>query len=86
MWITVENKRVSGDFLLGISQLLLKGFIFAALFPQLSPQLIINRFHKFSYLIREKICNYKMVILLTHILTTVITTNYLNKTLLSRVP
>jgi hypothetical protein len=86
MWITVENKRVSGDFLLGISQLLLKGFIFTALFPQLSPQIIISCFHKFSYLIREKICNYKMVILLTHILTAVITTNYLNKTLLSRVP
>jgi hypothetical protein len=86
MWITVENKRISGDYGLGISKLLLKGFVFSSISPQLSPQLFITLLKRNALSKWEEFCNYKKVILLTHILTAVITTNYLNKTFLINVP
>ncbi|MEY2691349.1 MAG: hypothetical protein RLZ80_616 [Actinomycetota bacterium] len=86
MWITVENKRISGDYQLGISKLLLKGFTFTSTFPQLSPQSFFGVLKGNSLSKWEEFCNYKKVISLTHISTAVITTNYLNKTFLSRVP
>ena len=86
MWITVENKRKSGDIELGISQEGLEGFKVSSAFPQSSPQLFITSFFKNLALKWEESCNYKKVILLTHISTAVITTNYLNKTFLIKVP
>ena len=86
MWITVENKRNSGDITLGISKGLVKGSLFTFLFPQGSPQLFMRDFFRKATLKWEEFCNYKKVISLTHISTAVITTNYLNKTFLSRVP
>ena len=86
MWITVENKRKSGDSYLGISQEVLEGFEVASTFPQSSPQLLKSYFPKSFVLIWEEICNYKKVISLTHISTTVITTNFKYKTFLLRVP
>ncbi len=86
MWITVENKRISGDYGLGISKLLLKGFLLTVTFPQLSPQLFMATLKRNLPSKWEEFCNYKKVISLTHISTAVITTNYLNKTFLVRVP
>ena len=86
MWITVENKRISGDYGLGISKLLLKGFAYLSFFPQLSPQLFMSVLKRNALSKWEEFCNYKKVILLTHISTAVITTNYLNKTFLIKVP
>ena len=81
MWITVENKRVSGDFALGISKVKVKSSSGFLGFPQLTPQLFTGIKVKNSYLVRKVICNYKEVILLTHLLTTVITTNFKYKNL-----
>ena len=86
MWITVENKRKSGDSQLGISQEGLEGFKVSSTFPQSSPQLFIKSFSRNLGLIWEEICNYKKVILFTHISTAVITTNFKYKTFLLRVP
>ena len=86
MWITVENKRKSGDSHLGISQEVLEGFEVASTFPQSSPQLLNKGFCKNLLLEWKKSCNYKEVILLTHISTAVITTNFKYKTFLPRVP
>ena len=86
MWITVENKRKSGDTELGISQEGLEGFKVSSAFPQSSPQLFITSFFKNLALKWEESCNYKKVILFTHISTAVITTNYKYKTFLLRVP
>ena len=89
LWITVENKRKSGDFTLGISKVLVQGFSFSRSFPQSSPQL----FNVFIACIKENlslkwevICNYKKVILATHKFTAVITTNFKYKTFSWRVP
>ena len=86
MWITVENMRNSGGSLLGISKAPVKGFDLTLLFPQSSPQLLKSYFPKSFVLIWEVICNYKKVILFTHISTAVITTNFKYKTFLLRVP
>ena len=86
MWITVENKRKSGDSELGISQEGLDSFKVSLLFPQSSPHLSITSFFKNSALKWVESCNYKKVILFTHISTAVITTNYKYKTFLLRVP
>ena len=85
MWITVDNKRKTVGLTLGISQLLLKGLNFVHVCPQLSPQRCLSRKTKNLLLIWEEICNYKKVILLTHILTAVITTNFKYKTFSWRV-
>ena len=85
MWITVENKRKSGDSQLGISQGLVKSFVLTLTFPQSSPQVFIKEFIKTFALKREVICNYKKVIMKTHILTAVITTNFKYKTFSWRV-
>jgi hypothetical protein len=85
MWITVENERVFGDFQLGISQALVKGFQVSGTFPHLSPQLFTNTFTKKAALVWEEICNYKKVIRVTHLLTAVITTNFKYKTFSWRV-
>ena len=86
MWITVENKRKSGDSYLGISQEVLEGFRVVLTFPQSSPQLLKRYFRKRFALMWEEICNYKKVISFTHISTAVITTNFKYKTFLLRVP
>lgn len=86
MWITVENKRKSGDSQLGISQEGLEGFKVSSTFPQSSPQLFIKSISRNIGLMWEEICNYKKVILFTHISTAVITTNFKYKTFLLRVP
>ena len=86
MWITVENKRKSGDSHLGISQEVLEGFKVVSTFPQSSPQVFIKKVLKILFLMWEEICNYKKVISFTHISTTVITTNFKYKTFLLRVP
>ena len=86
MWITVENKRKSGDSYLGISQEFLEGFEVTSTFPQTSPQVFIKKVLKNLSLMWEEICNYKKVILFTHISTAVITTNFKYKTFLPRVP
>lgn len=81
MWITVENKRVSGDFALGISKAKVKSSSDSLGFPQLAPQLFTGIKVNNSYLVRKVICNYKKVILFTHLLTAVITTNFKYKKL-----
>ena len=81
MWITVENERVSGDFALGISKVKVKSSSGFLGFPQLTPQLFTGIKVKNSYLVRKVICNYKEVVLLTHLLTAVITTNFKYKNL-----
>ena len=86
VWITVENKRNSGDFVLGISKVLVQGFRSLLSFPQSSPQLFIARVAVNLFLIWEKICNYKKVIINTHKFTAVITTNFKYKTFSWRVP
>ena len=86
MWITVENKRNSGDFVLGISKVLVQGFRSLLSFPQSSPQLFIARVAVNLFLIREEFCNYKKVIINTHKFTAVITTNFKYKTFSWRVP
>ena len=86
VWITVENKRNSGDFVLGISKVLVQGFRSLPSFPQSSPQLFIARAAVNLFLIREEFCNYKKVIINTHKFTAVITTNFKYKTFLWRVP
>jgi hypothetical protein len=85
LWITVENRRKSGDSLLGISKALIKGFRVSLFFPQSSPQRNNFSFSLLSLLVWEKICNYKKVILITHISTAAITTNFINKTFSWRV-
>ena len=85
MWITVENMRKSGDSCLGISQAPLEGFSVSLNFPQRSPQLLNKRFCKNLLLKWNESCNYKKVILFTHISTAVITTNFKYKTFLPRV-
>ena len=85
MWITVENKRKSGDSQLGISQEGLEGFRVSSTFPQSSPQLLKKYICKSFALMWEEICNYKKVILFTHISTAVITTNFKYKTFSWRV-
>lgn len=85
MWITVENKRNSGDTALGISKALVKGSLLTFFFPQGSPQLFMSDFFKNTTLKWEEFCNYKVVIITTHISTAVITTNYLYKTFSGRV-
>ena len=82
MWITVENTRVFGDFSLGISKALVKGSRKLLAFPQPSPQLLTGGFSKKVALVRKEICNYKKVIPLTHLFTSVITTNFKHKTYL----
>ena len=86
MWITVEKMRKTGDFLLGISQLKVKGFPSSATFPQFSPQPFFAGSFNFSFLVRKVFCNYIKVIPVTHLLTRVITTNYKYKSLSKRVP
>ena len=86
LWITVENTRNSGDVALGISQGKVKSLKVTLGFPQLSPQLIFSQLSQKTHLIWKKLCNYKKVILLTHISTTVITTNFKYKTFSWRVP
>ena len=86
MWITVENKRKSGDSYLGISQEALEGLKVSRAYPQSSPQLLTGDFLKNLSLKWEEFCNYKTVILFTHISTAAITTNFKYKTLLLRVP
>jgi hypothetical protein len=85
MWITVENKRKSGDSYLGISQGLIKGFKVSSTFPQSSPHLLLTFFKRNLLLKWEEICNYKKVIRFTHISTAVITTNFKYKTFSWRV-
>ena len=88
LWITVENKRKSGDFFLGISKALMQGFSFSRSFPQSSPQLfsVLIACIKENLSLRwEVICNYKMVILATHKFTVAITTNFKYKTFSWRV-
>jgi len=85
VWITVENKRNSGENRLGISQGKVKGLEVLLLYPQLSPQQYFSKKTKKPLSMWEEICNYKKVILLTHILTTVITTNFKYKTFSWRV-
>ena len=82
MWITVENTRVFGDFSLGISKVLVKGSHKLFAFPQPSPQVLTSTFFKKVTLVRKEICNYKKVIPLTHLFTSVITTNFKYKTYL----
>jgi hypothetical protein len=81
----VENKRNSGDVALGISQGKVKSLKVTLGFPQLSPQQIFSQLGQKTHLIWKKLCNYKKVILLTHISTTVITTNFKYKTFSWRV-
>lgn len=85
MWITPGNKRVFVDSRLGISKVLVKGFGLTGVFPQFFP-------HGFKGIFLSKVlrfcgfvCNYKSVISLTHLLTTVITTNIKYKTFSRRV-
>ena len=85
MWITVENKRKSGDIQLGISQDALEGLKVARVFPHNSPHTFTKKISINFGLIWEEICNYKKVIWFTHISTAVITTNYKYKTFLPRV-
>ena len=85
MWITVENKRKSGDIWLGISQLLIKGFKVNLTFPQSSPHPLIRFLTENLFLKWVEICNYKIVIRVTHISTAVITTNFKYKTFSWRV-
>lgn len=86
MWITVEKQRIFGDIALGISKPFLKGSRFSLSFPQRSPQMFINASSLKKLLVRKVICNYKSVILLTHLLTAVITTNFKYKNLSQKVP
>ena len=86
MWITVENKRNSGDFDLGISKVLVQSFNSSRSFPQSSPQLFIEGKRENISLKWEVICNYKKVILATHKFTAVTTTNFEYKTFSWRVP
>lgn len=86
LWITVENKRKSGDFSLGISKAVVKGSRVLPSYPHSSPQLLIGRYLREITSKWEEICNYKKVILLTHISTAVITTNFKYKTFSWRVP
>ena len=85
VWITVENKRNSGENRLGISQGKVKGLKVLLRYPQLSPQQYLSQKTNNLILMWEEICNYKKVILLTHILTAVITTNFKYKTFSWRV-
>lgn len=86
MWITVENKRISGDFALGISKVKIKSSVFAFTFPQLTPQVFTAVFNPKFSLVRKVICNYNQVISLTHLLTAVITTNFKYKSISKKVP
>ena len=85
VWITVENKRNSGDFVLGISKVLVQGFRSLLFFPQSSSQLFIARVTENLFLKWEVMCNYKKVIIYTHKFTAVITTNFKYKTFFQRV-
>ena len=85
LWITVENKRKSGDSYLGISQGLIKGFKVDLTYPQSSPHLLFTVLRVNLLLKWEEICNYKKVIWFTHISTAVITTNFKYKTFSWRV-
>jgi hypothetical protein len=85
MWITVENTRKSVESMLGISQEKVKGFKVINIYPQLFPQhSLLEKSINLSLKWKE-ICNYKKVILLTHISTAVITTNFKYKTFSWRV-
>jgi hypothetical protein len=85
MWITVENTRNSVEDRLGISQEKVKGFKVINIYPHLFPQLSLFRKSKNLSLTWKENCNYKKVILLTHISTAVITTNFKYKTFSWRV-
>jgi hypothetical protein len=86
MWITVENKRKSGDMWLGISKERVKGFMVSFTYPQSSPQLFKSILRQNSSLKWKEFCNYKKVISFTHISPAVITTNFIYKTFLLSVP
>jgi len=86
MWITVEKTLVSGDSSLGISKPEIKGYLKFSTFPQSPAQAIISINQENKALTWLKSCNYKKVILFTHISTAVITTNFKYKTFLLRVP
>ena len=86
MWITVEKQHVFVDFVLGISRLALQGWMVLKRFPQLAPQRFNGVLFKKVFLFRDKFCNYKKVILLTHLSTVVITTNFKYKNFLYGVP
>ena len=85
MWITVENQRDSGDFVLGISQGGIKSLLQSDFSPQPSPQLFTEPFLQMNILVRKVSCNYKAVIRFSHKLTVVITTNFIYKTFPKRV-
>jgi hypothetical protein len=85
MWITVENTRKSVDGRLGISQEKVKGFKVINIYAHLFPQLGLLEKTKNFISTWEEICNYKKVILRTHISTAVITTNFKYKTFSWRV-
>jgi hypothetical protein len=86
MWITVEKTLNSGDITLGISKSLMEGFSARNSYPQLTPQVFTAFINKKVFAVRELICNYKTVISLTHLLTAVITTNFINKSFFPKVP
>ena len=76
MWITVEKTLKSGDYLLGISKLKIKGSLVSNVFPHRSTQVINTSKSKIIGFTSKNFCNYKVVILLTHFLTLVTTTNF----------
>ena len=86
VWITMGKERISGDFSLGISQVGVQASLINTSFPQLPPQLLTNQLTSKTSLVRKVICNYKKVISLSHISTSVITTNFKYKYFGLRVP
>jgi hypothetical protein len=85
MWITVEKERVFGDISLGISKVWVDASLFLSAFPQRSPQLFKKSLNLIFLSSRKVICNYKNVILFTHLSTAAITTNFKYKFLSYRV-
>jgi len=86
MWITVEKMLIFGDIALGISKSPLESFSTTSVFPQVTPQVFIAFIKENVFTVRQFICNYKKVISLTHLSTTVITTNFKNKSFFQKVP
>ena len=76
MWITVEKTLKTGDYLLGISKLKIKGSLVSNVFPHRSTQVFNTSKSKIIGFTSKNFCNYKVVILLTHFLTSVTTTNF----------
>ena len=72
----MEKTLKSGDYLLGISKLKIKGFLISNVFPHCSTQVFNTLKSKIIGLSSKNFCNYKVVILLTHFLTSVTTTNF----------